>query len=371
LVGVLATWCGGPVCVAGGRVASPMVFGIEDATRRAAGVVLPRLDITRPVLQVVSQASVRTIAPTCAFRACLSMINARQFALLVAEGRAGTRSWDPLPGEQMQGLLTAADFFKLPVRDHGWSERQILTHTPVADLMTPVAEVTSAPSSYTLKQCVDLMEASEIHHSLPVVEDGEVRTLLSMRTIGTHLAAVLAKREVAEAEVRVGDLLDAGTSTGCDPLAASALPTTATVADAVEQMRETGFGALLVLSSQGFGIFTERDYVHSVLPRCAAEGHSPADVPLVEPARWATDELGYSKRLMEALAANPELAGHEYRPDTITCVERSTPIRDALRLMLGNGLLYVPVIENDLPTDIISMRDINLFLARNDACEEQ
>jgi CBS domain-containing protein len=60
-----------------------------------------------------------------------------------------------------------------------------------------------------------------------------------------------------------------------------------------------------------------------------------------------------------------------YRPDTITCVERSTPIRDALRLMLGNGLLYVPVIENDLPTDIISMRDINLFLARNDACEEQ
>ena len=39
--------------------------------------------------------------------------------------------------------------------------------------------------------------------------------------------------------------------------------------------------------------------------------------------------------------------------------------------MLGQGELYAPVIdEDDQPIDIISMRDINLFLAADDAAEE-
>ena len=32
-------------------------------------------------------------------------------------------------------------------------------------------------------------------------------------------------------------------------------------------------------------------------------------------------------------------------------------------MMLGNGLLYVPVTEAKKPIDVLSMRDINLFLA--------
>jgi CBS domain-containing protein len=47
----------------------------------------------------------------------------------------------------------------------------------------------------------------------------------------------------------------------------------------------------------------------------------------------------------------------------VTCVERSTRVSDCLRMMLGNGFLYVPVTESKKPIDVISMRDINLFLA--------
>ena len=39
-----------------------------------------------------------------------------------------------------------------------------------------------------------------------------------------------------------------------------------------------------ILHRQGaFGIFTERDYVHNVLPCCLAEDEAPADVPLGRP----------------------------------------------------------------------------------------
>ena len=37
-------------------------------------------------------------------------------------------------------------------------------------------------------------------------------------------------------------------------------------------------------------------------------------------------------------------------------------MKDCLSLMLGNGLLYVPVTEDNKPVNVVSMRDINLFL---------
>ena len=320
-----------------------MVFGIEDASRRVAGAILPRLDFTQPVLRALKGSSVQRIEPLTAFRACMKLIKSRRSALLVAE-----------PGsKQMLGLVTERDFVLKMGMDKG-----AVTRTLVTDLMTPAAALHTAPASHTLMDCARLMAERKVRH-LPVVEEEEVRAVLSMREISQHISHTLSRRDVAEADVMVGDMLSAIRTPG---LAAS-LPASATVADAIEQMRATSFGALLVLGGDGFGIFTERDYVHNVLPCCAAEEQSAAHVSLRKAARWATDELGYSRRMMEAVAEDPSVVDF-YWPDTITCVERATPVRDCLRLMLGNGLLYVPVIdESDRPVDVISMRDVNLFMA--------
>ena len=52
-----------------------------------------------------------------------------------------------------------------------------------------------------------------------------------------------------------------------------------------------------------------------------------------------------------------------YRPSQLVCVEKDTPLRDALQLMLGHGLSYVPVTRDDAPVDVLSLREITLFLA--------
>ena len=134
-----------------------------------------------------------------------------------------------------------------------------------------------------------------------------------------------------------------------------------------------------------FGIFTERDYVHNVVP---FDERSPQEISLAEVARFSS---GVSKATMreyapgiatsphlfpplqrarqmptgapcDRYAAKPCLAWGTYRPDNVTCVERSTRVKDCLSLMLGNGLLYVPVTEDKKPVNVVSMRDINLFL---------
>ena len=59
-----------------------------------------------------------------------------------------------------------------------------------------------------------------------------------------------------------------------------------------------------------------------------------------------------------------EAAPSERLPDKVTAIERSTRLRDAISLMLGNELLYAPVTKcGGQPLDVVSMRDINLFLA--------
>ena len=64
---------------------------------------------------------------------------------------------------------------------------------------------------------------------------------------------------------------------------------------------------------------------------------------------------------MAQISSSPAL-GDGHRPEHVTCVERKTRVIDCLSLMLGNGLLYVPVTEDKKPVNVISMRDINLFL---------
>ena len=54
-------------------------------------------------------------------------------------------------------------------------------------------------------------------------------------------------------------------------------------------------------------------------------------------------------------------------PGTVTAVERTTRVRDCLSLMLGNRMLYAPVTADSRPIDVVSMRDINLFLAPDTA----
>jgi CBS domain-containing protein len=154
----------------------------------------------------------------------------------------------------------------------------------------------------------------------------------------------------------------------------AALPHTASVADAILSMRDSGFAALLVFrdddASDGgdgpaFGIFTDRDYVHNVLPCCAVEGTSPRAVRLGDAARWNTREVGYSHRIMSGVALGDRSLVDTYHPETVVCVERRSRVIDCLRLMLGHGLQYVPVIgDADEPIDVISMRDINLFIAQ-------
>ena len=55
-------------------------------------------------------------------------------------------------------------------------------------------------------------------------------------------------------------------------------------------------------------------------------------------------------------------------PEAVVAVQRSTPVRDCLSLMLGNGLLFVPVTEDRKPVDVVSLRDINLFLVPKVQC---
>ena len=125
-------------------------------------------------------------------------------------------------------------------------------------------------------------------------------------------------------------------------------------------MRAESSGSLLVHgadeASSTFGIFTERDYVHNIVPY---DEQSAEEIPLSEVARYTS---GVSKRTMQSIAAHPSVAD-TYRPARVTCVTRETALRDCLSLMLGNGLLYVPVTEDKKPIDIVSMRDINLFLS--------
>lgn len=330
-----------------------MVFGIEDAARRAAGAILPRLDAASPVLTVLPHTAPIRVPPVSAFRAAMKMIKTRSSCLVVTEQDSSA----------MLGLVTLRDFVhKLRL------EPAALKRASVTDLMT--SDVVSLSAEHTLQQCVDQMRERRVRH-VPVKEGGEVKTVIAMREIGLVLRDVLGRRDVAEGHLSVGDMM-AEIRT---PALSVSLPETASVADALGRMRaygpdDRGIGALLVLGSGGaFGIFTERDYVHNVLPCCVAEDTAPADVPLGRPTRWATPEEGHSRRFLQALAADAALAD-AYRPDTITCVERDTPVRDCLQLMLGNRLSHVPVIENDKPVDIVSMRDINLFLAPDSASSE-
>jgi CBS domain-containing protein len=101
-------------------------------------------------------------------------------------------------------------------------------------------------------------------------------------------------------------------------------PTT-TVAEAATVMGERRIGSALVMDGDRLlGIFTERDIVRALGEHFDAAGHPVSD--------WMTAE-----------------------PLT---VEPSTPVDDALRMMLERNFRHLPVIEGDRVAGIVSMRDL-------------
>lgn len=320
-----------------------------DATRRAAGALLPRFDFTRPVLSALGQTPLRSVTPaTSAFRGVLELIKGRRDSLLIRDEDG-----------RFAGLLTERDFLKLPL------ETGKVRRTKVSELMTPATSLSTAPSEFTMLQCVEQMRDANVRH-LPIVEDEQVKAVIGLNDVARHMSETLNRRSGIDEDVTVGDLL-AASAWSTPQQANRGLPLSASVETALERMRETHVHALLVTGEDvDFGIFTERDYVHNVLPYLWYEEQTPADVPLSRVARWAQSDRGASRRLLQSIAADPALS--TYRPEHVTCVEQATPVRDCLALMLGNGLLYVPVLdelEHGTPSDIIALRDITLFLARD------
>jgi CBS domain-containing protein len=242
---------------------------------------------------------------------------------------------------------------KLPLANKGQSRLSL-----VSELMTPAGSIVTAKPSHTVLQCVSMMRKHKVRN-LPVMDkQEEVQAVLGMQDVSRQIFNTFKKGDAEAAAITIGDLLDdRGVQT---PGLSASLPHTASVADAIGRMRELSSGSLLVTGDDAkrFGLFTERDFLYNVV---LYDEKSPAETPLHEVSRFT---VGTSKATMAQISSSPAL-GDGHRPEHVTCVERKTRVIDCLSLMLGSGLLYVPVTENKQPINIISMRDINLFLSSN------
>ena len=114
----------------------------------------------------------------------------------------------------------------------------------------------------------------------------------------------------------VGDIMSTGLF--------SIEPTT-TVAEAATVMGERRIGSALVMEDDMLlGIFTERDIVRALGEHFDAAGHPVSD--------WMT-------------------------PNPVT-VEATTPVEEALRMMLDRNFRHLPVAEGGRVSGIVSMRDL-------------
>jgi CBS domain-containing protein len=114
----------------------------------------------------------------------------------------------------------------------------------------------------------------------------------------------------------VGDIMSSGLFS-IDP--------NSTVAEAATVMGERRIGSALVMEGDTLlGIFTERDIVRALGEHFDAAGHPVSD--------WMT-------------------------PDPVT-VDPSTPVEEALRMMLDRNFRHLPVTEGGRVSGIVSMRDL-------------
>lgn len=106
----------------------------------------------------------------------------------------------------------------------------------------------------------------------------------------------------------------------------------ATAADAIKKMMEHRIGCVLVVGDDGqlVGVFTERD----VLAKIAAEGRSPASVPV-----------------SDVMTRDPE------------CLTLDDSMAFALHHMSVGGFRHIPLVDDDgKPTGVIAMRAIVDFM---------
>ena len=205
------------------------------------------------------QAPLKCIAPDsfCLF-AGIEMIKGRQLRPTIVTDT----------DNQFAGILTERDFLKIPL------ERGAASATTVAELTTPASRVAVPDEHTSMWECIRTMKEGD-YHTIPVLEEGEVRRVVSMRNICQELSFTLNKRllmpVIGDSDVTVGDLLqDVPTPYSQDM--SGALPKSASVAEAVERMRSENHGAVLVLGETvagggpHVGLFTEREYLYSVLP---------------------------------------------------------------------------------------------------------
>src|SRR5207244_8903004 len=98
-----------------------------------------------------------------------------------------------------------------------------------------------------------------------------------------------------------------------------------TIGEAAQKMVDRGVGSAVVLDfGRLIGIFTERDLMRAVAGRV----HSS------------------EARVREWMTSDP------------VTVSESTPVEEAARTMLDQGFRHLPVVQDDRPVGIVSIRDI-------------
>jgi len=343
---------------------------------------MPRFtfDVTRPALETMKMSPIIRLAPdTMAFRAAKDMCRNKVNALAVTESNG-----------KFAGIVTERHFFKKLPLEKGAAQRM-----PLHALMTPVDKLVRGSHTCSMDQVVKRMRKEKVRNFPLLDEEGHLHAIVNMRNVAEQIFDGLNSSPDQEgADVTIGDMLD---SISVRDGLASSLPPYASVGETIEVMREKNSGSMLVLGMNGvadsfislktFGIFSERDYVRSIE---LFDERSPYDIMLHEVRsreirKWpmlsskpcataprltaprAASQVsrftsGHSMQTMAEVHASPTSA--ETFPEKVTAVRRQTPIRDALALMLANKRLYCPVTkETGAPLNIVSLRDINLFLA--------
>ena len=107
----------------------------------------------------------------------------------------------------------------------------------------------------------------------------------------------------------------------------------ATLRDAIEMMQSRRIGCVLVTDDDGkiSGVFTERD----VLLKTVLKDIAP-DTPI-----------------SELMTPSPQ------------CITMTENVAFALQLMSSGGYRHVPIVDNDIPVGIISVKDIVDFIVRS------
>ena len=96
----------------------------------------------------------------------------------------GVGSLVVMTGDELQGIITERDYARKVIIRSRSSET-----TQVSEIMT--TELTTASCEQTINQCMEIMTRRSIRH-LPVVEDGKVIGMLSMRDL---VQAIIADQQ--------------------------------------------------------------------------------------------------------------------------------------------------------------------------------